>query len=306
MGLTFGISLGTQMVFSGPDEIIDIARTLEALEFDDVWFSERVCSAALDPLGALGFIAGSTKRLGFGTSVLVVPGRNPVLLAKQLSTIDFLSKGRLRLAVGLGGVNAAEQQAFGVRRDERAPWFEEALPLIRRLWAEDDVSHNGKRFVLDSVTVLPRATQTRLPVWLGGSSPSEYRRAGRLGDGWLGSMLTATEFRAGRIAAESAAAESRGEHARSQFGAGFVLRYSMGDRGPDVRQLIARHRPNATISDLVPSGRAELSEMLEDLQEAGASRFILVPGDQPQSWEEELHWLSETIRPIRAKGLHGE
>ena len=77
---------------------------------------------------------------------MVLPGRNPVIVAKELATLDRLSGGRLLPAFGLGVADAHEQQAFGVAREERAAWFDEALPLIRRLWTEDKVDHDGPRF----------------------------------------------------------------------------------------------------------------------------------------------------------------
>src|SRR5438445_518335 len=94
----------------------------------------------------LATAARRTQKLKLGTSVLVLPGRNPVVLAKELASLDLLSGGRLLPAFGLGIADPGEQQAFGVARGERAAWFDEALPLIRRLWVEDDVDHDGPRF----------------------------------------------------------------------------------------------------------------------------------------------------------------
>src|SRR5260370_13370333 len=107
---------------------------LERLGYDSLWLSERATGAAPDPLVGLAFAAGRTSKLKLGTSVLVLPGRNPVLLAKELASLDVLSGGRLLPAFGLGVADAAEQQAFGVDRPERAAWFDEALGVIRQLW----------------------------------------------------------------------------------------------------------------------------------------------------------------------------
>ena len=139
---------------------------------------------------ALAFAAGRTEKLKLGTSVLVVPGRNPVVLAKELASLDRLSNGRLLPAVGLGAPNPVEHRAFGVDRKERAGLFDEAMGLMRRLWTEDDVTHDGARFHVEGVTLLPRPVQSPIDVWLGGNSPSELRRTGRLGDGWLPSFCT--------------------------------------------------------------------------------------------------------------------
>ena len=114
----------------------------------------------------------------------MLPGRSPALVAKEWATLDVLSGGRALPAFGLGIAHPVEQQAFGVERGDRASIFDEALPLIRRLWAEDAVDHDGTWFHYEGMTVLPKPAQP-LDVWLGGKAPSELRRVGRLADGWL-------------------------------------------------------------------------------------------------------------------------
>src|SRR5581483_12414852 len=118
----------------GAVPFVRMVDELERLRFDSLWLSERLTGLAPDPLIGLAVAAGRTRRLKFGTSVLVVPGRNPVILAKELASLDVLSGGRMLPAVGLGAVRPAEQAAFGVAREARAAWFEEALPLMRELW----------------------------------------------------------------------------------------------------------------------------------------------------------------------------
>ena len=141
MKIRVGYGLGTQTMAGGPAAFAHLIDELERLRFDSLWLSERVSGAAPDPLVGLAFAAGRTARLKLGTSVLVLPGRNPVLLAKELATLDLLSGGRLLPAFGLGVVNPAEQQAFGVARGERAAVFDESLALIRRLWSGEPVDH---------------------------------------------------------------------------------------------------------------------------------------------------------------------
>src|SRR5687767_6585572 len=145
--VAFGLGVGSTLVDGG--RYGDLVDQLEDRGWDSLWLSERVNGPAPDPLAALAFAAGRTRRLKLGTSVLVVPGRNPVLLAKELATIDRLSGGRLLPAVGLGAPDPLEHQAFGVSREERAAWFDEALPLMRRLWTGEPVHHDGPRFHLD-------------------------------------------------------------------------------------------------------------------------------------------------------------
>src|SRR5207245_11060207 len=111
--------------------------------------------------------AGRSSRLKLGTSVLVVPGRNPVLLAKSLASLDRLSGGRLLPAFGLGVADPVEQQGFGVARGERAEWFDEALPLIPRLWRGEPLDHDGPRFHYERVRAEPPPIQAPPDLWLG-------------------------------------------------------------------------------------------------------------------------------------------
>ena len=150
----------------------------------------------------------------------MLPGRNPVLLAKQWATLDRMSNGRALPAFGLGV--AEPHGATGVRRDareERAALFDEALPLMRRLWSEDVVDHDGPRFHYEGISIAAKPAQERLDVWLGGRVPSELRRVGRLGDGWLPSFCTPEMVAEGRVVVEKAAAEAGRAIDPEHFGA---------------------------------------------------------------------------------------
>src|SRR3954469_24281162 len=208
MKIRIGYGLGAQRGLTA-DRFNEMVDALEALGFDSLWLSERVSGDAPDPIIGLSVAAGRTKKLKLGTSVQVLPGRNPALLAKELASLDVLSGGRLLPGFGLGVVNPAEQQAFGVAREDRSAWFDEALPLVRRIWTEDAVDHDGARFHYEGLRVLPKPVQQPPDVWLGGRAPAELRRCGRLGDGWLPSFCTPAEVAAG-IDVVNAEAERHG------------------------------------------------------------------------------------------------
>ena len=180
---------------------------------------------------ALSFAAGRSRKIKLGTSVQVLPGRNPVLLAKQWAALDRLSGGRALPAFGLGVVEPMEQQAFGVSREDRAPLFDEALPLMRRLWSETSVDHDGPRFHYEGASIGTLPIQQPLDVWLGGRAPAELRRVGRLGDGWLPSFCTPAAVVEGRVIVEKAAAEAGREIDPEHFGAMvFYARTGMPER----------------------------------------------------------------------------
>ena len=158
MKVRIGFGLGTRSL-TNDDRFGPFVDDLERLRFDSLWLSERIGGESPDPVVGMAYAAGRTKKLKFGASVMVLPGRNPVLVAKSMASLDRMSGGRLLPAFGLGVADAHEQQAFGIERGGRAAWFDEALPLMRRLWTEDAVDHDGALFHLEGIGVLPKPVQ---------------------------------------------------------------------------------------------------------------------------------------------------
>ena len=295
MKIRIGYGLGTRTLTNEPDTFAPFVDTLEELGFDSLWLSERITGEAPDPLIALAFAAARTKRLKFGTSVLVVPGRNPVVLAKELATLDRLSGGRLLPAVGLGVADPLEQQAFGVERGERARMFNEALPLMRRLWTEDVVDHDGEFFHLEGMRVMPRPVQQPIDVWLGGLAPSELRRVGRLGDGWLPSFATVDEVRDGIGAVQQVAAEHERVIDPEHFGV--LLPYRDGPLPDLITQFVRRRRPEADPSEVIPE-RSQLVDTIKRMIDVGASKFVLIPLGEPGDWRDELRYVADVALPL--------
>jgi probable F420-dependent oxidoreductase len=291
-----GMGLGTQTLAGDAERFPGFVDALERRGFDSLWLSERLTGPAPDPLVALAVAAGRTRRLKLGTSVLVVPGRNPVVLAKELASLDRLSGGRLLPGVGLGAPVPAEHRAFGVDRRARAGLFDEALTLIRRLWTEDDVHHEGDHFHVDGVTLRPRPLQQPIDVWLGGTAPSELRRTGRLGDGWLPSFTVPAEVEAGWATINRVAAEHdraiEGEHL------GVLVIYVRGELPDPVAAVVADRRPGLDPRDVVPTGVDGLRNQLERFIGVGASKFVVVPLADPDDWDAELDELAEVVLPL--------
>jgi probable F420-dependent oxidoreductase len=290
------MGLGTQTLAGDAERFPGFVDALERRGFDSLWLSERLTGPAPDPLVALAVAAGRTRRLKLGTSVLVVPGRNPVVLAKELASLDRLSGGRLLPGVGLGAPVPAEHRAFGVDRRARAGLFDEALTLIRRLWTEDDVHHDGDHFHVDGVSLRPRPLQQPIDVWLGGTAPSELRRTARLGDGWLPSFTVPAEVEAGWATINRVAAEHdraiEGEHL------GVLVIYVRGELPDPVAAVVADRRPGLDPRDVVPTGVDGLRNQLERFIGVGASKFVVVPLADPDDWDAELDELAEVVLPL--------
>ncbi len=167
--------------------IRDIAAKAEAAGFDSLWTQEQLIGQAqsLEPIALLSYVAGITTRARLGVSILVLPVRSPLPLAKSLASLDVLSGGRLIAGVGLGG--EWDSGAFGVPQGRRVRRFLEVLQAIDALWREEEPQFEGEFFQLRGTQMHPKPLQQpRPPIWFGARTEAAIRRAVRYGDGWMG------------------------------------------------------------------------------------------------------------------------
>lgn len=283
----YGFGVRTRLNDAGFAQVVD---ALERLRFDSLWLSERIGGEAPDPLVAMAFAAGRTTKLKFGMSVMVLPGRNPVVLAKELATLDRLSNGRLLPAFGLGVADPHEQQAFGVDRTERAALFDESLAVLRACWSGQPVTHHGARFHYDDLRVLPTPRQEHIDVWLGGIAPSELRRVGRLADGWLPSFIVPDDAARGREVIEATLAEHDRTIDDDHYGV--LIPYANGPVPEALLAGLAKRRPDlADPGVLVPQGWDALMAMIDQFVAVGTTKFVILPLGEPATpdlWEAHL------------------
>lgn len=294
----YGFGVRTKLNDGGFGTVVD---TLERLRFDSLWLSERLGGEAPDPLVAMSFAAGRTTRLKFGMSVMVLPGRNPVVLAKELATLDRLSNGRLLPAFGLGVADPHEQQAFGVARTERAAWFDESMAVLRACWSGKPVNHHGARYQYDDLRVLPTPRQEHLDVWLGGIAPSELRRVARLSDGWLPSFVTPDDAARGREVIEAGLAEHGRSIEPDHYGA-LIPYVGADDVVPEALLAgLAKRRPDlADPSELVPRGWDALLALIDRFVAVGTSKFVVLPLVEPatpDAWVAHLEDAAPALLP---------
>ena len=274
------------------DDFPQLVDNLERLGFDSIWLPEVMLNGPFDPLVGLTYAAARTQQLKMG-AYLIVPGRNPARLARELANLDRLSCGRLLLIMVLGQPDEPEVMAQNVNKAERGALLDEVLPLLRRLWSGDPVTHDGPRYHLRDACISPTPWQNPLEMWLGGQIPSALRRAGRLGDGWIPGLITPSEAIEKRQLIEAAAADAGRTIDPEHFGVN--LTYSRGPLSPAAAKRLRRRRPDLDPTYVVPQSRAALHERIDEWIEAGFSKFLLRPAVSPSDWTAELETLAADV-----------
>ncbi len=291
-----------------PEAILDLVDACEALAVDSLWLSDRLVSSALsfEPIAFLSYIAGRLKKMKLGTSTLVLPTRNPIVLAKELATLDFLSRGRLFPAFGLGGDESKDLQAIGVNRKERAARADEMIVLMRRLWSEENVTFAGKFYAVENATITPRPWQKNgPPIWIGGRSQAAMRRTGRLGDGWLVSSVAPQEVAAGIQTIRAQAAEAGRQVPEDHYGVLIPFYFAPSEEdafeiaGPSVRP-----RADIPVGEFTAFGRADqIRAKVQAYIGAGATKFVLRPCGPFDQWRGQIETLARAvIEPLQTAG----
>jgi probable F420-dependent oxidoreductase len=288
------IGVGAAGASATPAALAELVTGLDDLGFDSLWLSEVLTGPVLDPAVGLAWAAASNPRLKLGTTMLL-PGRNVLRLAKQLASLDVLCNGRLLVTLVPGLTYPPEREAIGVDPKRRGAFIDEALPLLRRLWAGETVSHEGATGSFRDVTLSPLPVQQPLEVWLGGTVPAALERCGRLSDGWLPSLCTPEEAEAGRVVIDDAAARAGRSISREHFGVSIGYAREPIDQAT-ARTMVAR-RPRAL--ELTPVGLPALRERIERFIAVGFSKFVVRPVAAPASWRAELEALAAAIGDLQ-------
>ena len=199
----------------GPEAAVRLAQAIDRIGFDQLDIFDHVVMGyptserpapiypprmpIMEALATLAYIAAVTERIGLGTEVLVLPQRQPVLVAKQVSTIDTLSGGRMRLGVGVGW-QESEYDALEEDFHNRGRRMDEAIALIRACWSDRQIDFNGEFYNTTAMAMEPKPPQgADLPIWVGGAAAKALERVGRLADGWLAPAIEDPERVAGMV-----------------------------------------------------------------------------------------------------------
>lgn len=280
------------------DELRTIAQTAEARGFDSLWVGDHISfhNPILEGMTAVTALALWTSTIRVGTGILLVPLRHPSLVAKQAASIDHLAEGRLILGVGVGGEGARDFAAVQVSPRERGARTEEAMQAFAGLFSGEPSSFAGRHFAFDDVVIQPPPKQEGgPPVWVGGGSAATFDRIGRLGDGWLGYMISAEKYAAG-VAQITEAAEMAGRDPATITPA-LMLPTVVDDDGDKARAILTQHLeeryqrpyPPHVIARYCAAGTPdEVRARIAEYADAGLRHCALLPGGPSASRLDEV------------------
>jgi len=274
---------------------------------DSIWQSDRLIgrTPVLESLSAMAAIAGRTHRLKFGMNVVSLAFRDPVLLAKQCATIDYLSNGRLLPALGIGSPMGAEWKALNLNTKTRGQRADEALEIIARLWREDSVTYEGRHFHLSGASIAPRPVQADLPMWIGGSSEAAIRRTARYGTGWQAGAETPAEAKRIIAAIKTATAEEGRTIDEDHYGVNIPFRLGAAD-DPAIQRAMEAYRQYSgrDPADYFAVGdAAAILDRIAAYIDAGAYKFVLRPtasGDEDMM-AQTTRFIDEVISKVAAR-----
>jgi probable F420-dependent oxidoreductase len=299
------IGIGSVPLGGGPGpgpELTELVDELEARGVDSLWLADQASAPSIDPLVGMGFAASRTRTLKVGTGVIVLPGRNPALVAAQLASLAALAPRRILPAFGVRPATAAERQLFPAPDGARAALFDESLVVLRRLLAEPRVTHHGRFFHLDDVSVAPLPPRP-LDIWLGGRAPAGLRRIGQLADGWLGSLVMPDEAEAARTQIERAAAEAGREIEDDHYGTNIAV-LPPGASEADAAAALARVTRVRTDVDpalLVAQDWKQARELVRRFVEVGLTKFVVRPAASIAAWGGFLDQFDAELRGLEAE-----
>jgi probable F420-dependent oxidoreductase len=304
------ISVGLPQLLDddGPGAVTRYAVRAEELGFAGVWTMDSVPGSAtsqvrsLEGLHALTAAAVTTRTIGLGVAVIVLPARNPALLARELATIDQLSGGRLTVGVGVGRDDPTGG-ALGFPAGRRVRRLRENLEVMRALWAQDDVSYEGELYRFSGITIEPKPLQRPgPPVWFGAGAPPALRRAAELGDGWLGAGSSSSAAFTEQVPVLTEALREAGRDPEA-FPIGKRVYIAVEDTEERARELLTPRldgfysAPGITDRVGVCGPPEACAEQLRELVAAGARELLLNP---LYGWVAQLEKLAEVAALVRA------
>jgi probable F420-dependent oxidoreductase len=294
-----------------PRTLIKHGIKAEELGYFSIWVWDHILLGSKsvfpvhDSLTTLTAVAATTKRVRLGTGILVLSIRNPVILSKQVATLDNLSEGRVTLGVAAGWYER-EFQACGYPFDSRGKTLQMNMQVMKRLWTESNVNGTYGQYTFKNVNMEPKPVQKpHPPLWMGGYVDTVLRRVGRLADGWISYFYTPESFgRSWRKVLDSAQAAGK---AANTFGNCDMVPVRMSANVTEAKRVtfeyIARHCDLPTWSEATPNSAItgtskNCAEMIERFAQAGVQELVLMPAvAQLSEIEEQVERFGKELLP---------
>jgi probable F420-dependent oxidoreductase len=283
-----GIEL-PQVFFDGPldmEHIRGFASKAETLGYDSLWLQERIIGdfVMLEPVTLLSYVAAITSKLKLGTSVILLPLRNPIQLAKAYSTLDCMSGGRAVMGVGLGGGHlGSHEEVFGYSREGRVTRFIEAVQIMKLLWTEPKASFQGRYWNFKEIAMEPKPAQKpRLPIIFGGHHENALNRAVKYADGWMGAgSSSASSFVRDSAKIREFLTDANRDPATFHFAKRVYLAVDKDEARAErrIREWFGRRYKNADLGPKVSiwGSAAKCSESIREIVKAGAQQIVFNP-----------------------------
>jgi len=293
MKIRIGVSLG-------PATAEDFTANVDRLEdhgVDSLWLSEITYGPLVEPFVGMAHALARTRHLKVGTGVAVLPGRHPVLVAKQLASLAALSPKRVLPVFGLRPARREERDLFPVPPGRRGALFDESLELLRLALREERFDFSGEFFTVEGGHIGPLPAKP-LDIWLGGHAPVALRRVGRYADGWLASFITPERARVAREAIEEAAADAGREIEDDHYGVNIPITFD--GRIPDQLTRAARERdPDLDPAKIVADGWDGARRLIEEYIEAGLTKFVVRPASPNHPFPQFTDEFAEELMPVQ-------
>jgi probable F420-dependent oxidoreductase len=299
MSVKIGVGLGL-----GPPPPVEqywrFIQLCETLVIDRVWHSDQLLRPSLEPMSMLAAPATATQPLRFGMNAMVLSHRDPLIIAKECATIDYLAPGRLLAVFGVGDSADPVWKAAGRSPKGRGQRANEAFVLIRRLLSEEHVSFQGEYFQYENLSIAPRPAR-RIPMWIGGESEAAIQRTAALGDGWLGGLTTPKS--AGEVVARIKTALTNVGRQIEEDHYGVVVPFRIGAINDlevvSFRNAITQRRGPAAQAPIIAVGDpAAIVSVFRQYVDAGISKFVSIPlGSGAPDLHAQVRRLAEEISP---------
>ena len=312
VGVGFGLF---RLGLPDADTIIEVAERAEEWGLDSFWLSDHLLapSPELDVIATLALLASRTERIKLGPSVFLLNLRHPLVAAKSFATLDYLSHGRIVMAVGTGA-NLADYAACGIPVEGRGRRLDEGIMILRKAWTEAQASFHGKYFNFDNVSIEPRPIHRTnndsgtIDIWVGGRSEAALKRTARFADGYFASFQTPEEFSRNMTAIRGYAAGFGRANARIEAGLILFCRLaSTRERAmAEMRPMIAAmgRGGDAFLQRTLYGSPADIMERLTEYVTAGLDKFVLWPVAEPSAWKGQIELIGREIASHYARAPH--